>query len=275
MGGSAQSSDQNTFQFPLVGPQRQIARDVAAPLAAGGLGAFQGAAGIQQAQDPLLQQIIAQLTEQFGLDFSQLGARGDQGAALEAQQDALAAGQLGRLENFGALTPDEQALINAQQEAQFAAGSGLIQRGATQSLEGLRDVLAPSLGLRSTDTPILDRGGLVAREAVFQQGQLASGLAAQAAAQGLALPLQRDVATSGVAAGQQNILGGRQALSGALANRNLQAQLGLLGQGTQSGLGLAAVANVPGLLQASRPSQGGQSQSSGFTFDTNFTPFPG
>lgn len=260
--GGSTKSNANTFQFQLIGPQREIARDVARPLAQGGLEAFQGAAGLQEAQSPLLQDLISQLTAQFGQDFGELGARTEADAELRAQQGALAEGVTGLLGNFGQLRPGEQELIQAQQEAQFAAGAGLIQRGAGQGLEQLRDVLAPSQGLRSTDTPILDRGGLIQREALFQQGQLANQLAAQAANQSLQIPLQRDIASAGIAGQQQGLLGQQQALSAGLATSNLQSRLGLLGQGGAQGLGLASIPNVAGLLQGVRPSQGSQSESS-------------
>jgi len=71
--------------------------------------------------------------------------------------------------------------------AGFTAGAGDIDNATRQSLVQLREELAPSLGLRSTDSPVLDRGGLVERQGILAKSSLANSLRAQALTNRLSL----------------------------------------------------------------------------------------
>ena len=97
--------------------------------------------------------------------------------------------QLANLRGGGEATPEQIRLIEEATGAALARGESDIGRFRDLSLEALREELAPQLGLRSTDTPILDRGSRVAEEAVRQQGQLALGLRGAAAEARLNFPL--------------------------------------------------------------------------------------
>jgi hypothetical protein len=71
--------------------------------------------------------------------------------------------------------------------AGFKAGAADIDNATRQSLVQMREELAPSLGLRSTDSPILDRGGLVERQGILAKSSLANSLRAQALTNRLSL----------------------------------------------------------------------------------------
>src|SRR5262252_8080312 len=86
-------------------------------------------------------------------------------------------------------TPEQIAAIDAATKAAQESGMSDINAASETQLRQLRDTLAPSLGSRPTDTPILDRGALVATEATRQAGQLASSLAAANANARLNYPL--------------------------------------------------------------------------------------
>ena len=145
----------------------------------------------------------------------------------------------------GAATPEQIELIEEAADAGIAAGGVDIERFRTESLEALREELAPGLGLRPGDTPILDRGARVAAEATRQGGQLAQRFRAGAATARLNFPLAQSQLLQASALGQQSLAestrqfqaGLRQA---AFTNRlNLQSSVGGLG------LGLATGVSVP------------------------------
>jgi hypothetical protein len=69
----------------------------------------------------------------------------------------------------------------------YTAGAFDIDNATRDSLSMLRQELAPSLGLRSTDSPVMDRGGLVARQGILAKGSLQNTLRSQALTNRLAL----------------------------------------------------------------------------------------
>src|SRR3990167_10555780 len=75
----------------------------------------------------------------------------------------------------------ETGLINQAIEMALASGTSDINTAFQESLDILKQNLAPSLGLRPGDTPILDRGGKLALEASRQKSQLSRGLRGQRA----------------------------------------------------------------------------------------------
>ena len=90
----------------------------------------------------------------------------------------------------GAATPEQAELINQAVSRALEAGETDIRRFQTQATEQLREELAPQLGLRTGDTPILDRGARIAAESTRQQGQLVSQLEGQRASTLLNFPQQ-------------------------------------------------------------------------------------
>jgi hypothetical protein len=84
----------------------------------------------------------------------------------------------------GAATPEQRRLIAEATNNALASGQSDINQSLKEGLGLLRSELAPGLGLRPGDTPVLDRGGLLAKEALRQGSQLSLGLrSAQAQAE--------------------------------------------------------------------------------------------
>jgi hypothetical protein len=157
--------------------------------------------GLQQGILPLQSQLLqAQLEDQLArsaaggtaeeraeraralqdLEFQQIQtqlAGAQQAQRLLPLQEQLATAQVEALQRaVEGATPEQLRQLEAMGQAQFAAGEVDISRFETQGLEALREELAPSLGLSSRDTPILDRGARIAAEATRQRGQLASNI---------------------------------------------------------------------------------------------------
>ena len=148
-------------------------------------------------------------------------------------------------------TDQERALINAATEAAITSGTSDINEARRLGLEALREELAPSLGLRPGDTPILDRGARLAAESARQTGQLVTDLRGQQAEQELLFPLERGrFESQQIGQAQGDILGFRNLLANIQAeaanNRLRLAQgatgggLGLLGAQTQGQFGLSS-----------------------------------
>ena len=150
-------------------------------------------------------------------------------AELKAASEASVQGQSGSASAGGELgidqalweygySPYEADLVNQLADEQLALGGSDIDAAYTESLRNLAQNLAPGRGMRGYDTPILDRGGLLAMENVRQKSQLSRGLRAQSSQQLLNLSEQA----------KQN----RMQLMGFLGNQGL-------GLGTGDALGAA------------------------------------
>ena len=206
--------------------------------------AASAAGGLPLSQEEFLQQF----RDILSVDEIQEAQRsvGAQRGLLEAELQRIQRGP-------GVATPEQLTAIEEARAAQVAAGEIDIERARTENLRVLREELAPRLGLRPGDTPILDRGGLIAAEALRQQGVLGN-VAGQAAAQArLQFPLAASQLQSQQTQAQQtfgNALSQFQQQLNQQAFQNrllLSQQLG--GIGTQAGtfgLGLAGVQASPG-----------------------------
>lgn len=144
-----------------------------------------------------------------------------------------------RVMNMGEpeLTRRQNELINNLAATQVEMGESDISAYRDESLREIANVLGPQRGLRPGDTPLIDRGQLVAQEALRQQGQLVRGVRAQALQSKLEYPLQvraQELQQKGIAAG---VLGQRADLSMA------QTQLGMAGLGQMAGMAQQAMAN--------------------------------
>ena len=130
----------------------------------------------------------------------------EQAQRLLPLQEQLATLQLEAIQRAAEGPSDVQlAQLEELSQAQIAAGDVDISRFEQRGLETLREELAPSLGLTSADTPILDRGARVVAEATRQRGQLAQNVRiAQLSAQ-QNLPLAQAQVISAGAIGQQRI----------------------------------------------------------------------
>lgn len=158
---------------------------------------------------------------------------------LDAAQDELLQDMLDRIRAGGSATPEEIELINSATEQALAAGESDITRFVKLGLEQLREELAPQLGLRPGDTPILDRGGRVAAEGARQQGQLVRDLRGQQFSARLGFPLQRAQAIGGLNLGAQDRTQAIKAFQGQLTESAFINRLRLAQTSTSAGLGLA------------------------------------
>lgn len=174
----------------------------------------------------------------------QLQALQDQ-ADLEPLQKQVLQKQLQDSLNGTNATPEQAAQIDAATSAAFDKGQQQVSQFSSDALDQLRQNLSPSLGLRPTDTPITDRGGLIAREGIRQVGQLSSSLAEANANAKLNYPL----AASGVEQAGANFAGSLQQASdqfqAGLQDAAATNRLRLLGaagdtinSGTNTGIGL-------------------------------------
>lgn len=181
---------------------------------------------------------IEELSRQRKLQAKAFGGAEQAAAEIETPdpiQDELLGLQLDRIRAGGQATPEETELINQAVEQALAAGETDIERFQSQSTEQLREELAPQLGLRPGDTPILDRGARIGAEALRQQGALVSNLRGQQATSLLNFPLQR-VSTLG------SLTGSLQEFQSRLRQSAFTNRLQLAGARSTAGLGLAGVA---------------------------------
>ncbi|HUU43912.1 MAG TPA: hypothetical protein VMX57_09030, partial [Planctomycetota bacterium] len=148
--------------------------------------------------------------------------------------------QLETIRTGGAATPEQKATIKRATDAQLARVESDIDRSTKDTLTLLREELSPGLGLRSSDTPILDRGGRIAEEATRQKGQAAREAQALAATQELQLPVQ----LSNLASGQQDFVEGSRQYQETLALQDFMARQGLIQPVNQFGLGLSNIEDI-------------------------------
>lgn len=130
---------------------------------------------------------------------------------------------LAAIESGAEPTANERELVEQLIANLIESGESDIGRVSEESLRLVREELGPQLGLSRGDTPLIDRGQLVAREATRSSGQLQNVLRAEEARLLLARPLERlGLQLSGAVPGDQLALNAR---TGAL-----EGQLGLVGQ---------------------------------------------
>lgn len=184
------------------------------------------------AQDPVQQEIAARSN---ALQLQQLQDQAD----LAPLQKQLAQKQLEDAQRGYAATPEQVAQINAATQAAQQSGESDINAFQQNSERQLAQNLAPSLGLRPTDTPIVDRGQLVAQEAQRQQGQLTSTLAQAKADAQLNYPLNAAGVSNAASQFQQSLNLSRNSFTADLANAAANNRMALIGQGMQGGIGLA------------------------------------
>lgn len=134
------------------------------------------------------------------------------------------------------ITDEERRLVEEQVQEQLELGETDITRFRDEGLRQIRDVLAPSRGLFTEDSPILNAAADVVQEAQIQQGQLGRSLRSQG--------IDR--------------LFDRQLLRAELAQNAFRNRLNLAGSAGSIGLGLNPNVNIPqalGVLQQPRLAQ--------------------
>ena len=253
MSGSTSKSKQ--FQFPPTEGESEL-QNIILELARQQIGAVSAQREFQLRQlgavAPIAEQLSAEQQAQAdvfapaqqGLAQTDLTALQD----IQQAQNQLRGLELQRL-TTGELTPEQEARITDAQRTSFEAGTFDIDRSLGLGLTQLREELAPSLGLRASDTPIQDRGGLLAREALNQRGRLASTLAANAAQQRLQLPFQASQAS-------QAFQGSLQNFRSNLQQQGFENRLRLADLAGRQGIGLASIGGtgeLAGALQSFKP----------------------
>lgn len=216
------------------------------------------------ALDPA-QQAIAKQTA--ALQLKQL----EEAGALLPLQKKLLESQLQQIEQGYKATPEQIKLIDETIASNLAMGKSDLLEFSENAMTQLRDELAPSLGLRPSDTPITDRGGEIAEEGIRQYGQLERSLQGAGAEAKLNYPLAAAGVSNQSAQFQQNLMLAQQELAGRLSQQAASNRLSLAGvagqpvqMGIGAGLGLAN-ASAPNPLQFAR---GGTTTQSGGMFSS-------
>lgn len=221
------------------------------------------------ATGPLLDQqsklIQAELARISSPEYAATQAKQDQLTSLQLDsairnqpaQDELLQIQLDAARRGGAATPEQLDLIGQATDAAITAGTSDINKFAGDAMKNLRLQLAPSLGLRPTDTPILDRGNLVGSEATRQVGQLTTNLRGAQAQAALNFPLAAQNVQNATVMGQQGVLSAADQFQQQLvqaANANRLALFGSSGNFSantaNTGLGLAGIGINSGTLSS-------------------------
>lgn len=175
---------------------------------------------------------------------------------LQAQRDLLQA-ELDRIGRGAEATPEQRELIGRIAEERISAGQADITNALQENLRLLRSELAPSIGLRPEDTPILDRGNLLARESLRESGNLVSEARAGEAAALLNFPLAESELKSSQTRGQQSINLALQDFQNRLRTEAFQRRL------ATGGLGLSLAGVQPSPIGFTPPGQITKSKSSG------------
>lgn len=149
-----------------------------------------------------------------------------------ATQDALLQKQLDIINGNGEATNAQRELIGQEANSAIASGSSDINNQLGLGLAQVRNELGPGLGLRPGDTPLIDRGNLMANEAQRQFGQLVTNVRGQQAQSMLNYPIQTAQAIGGLTQNASELQA--QLRAQAFSNR-----LALTGQAGNLGLGLA------------------------------------
>lgn len=215
---------------------------------------------LQAAEQERLAPLIAQLEELQPLQLDL--AKQDLSRALELGpiQDELLQLELENIKRGGAATPEQEQLIGQATERGIELGESDIAKFQSDATERIAQELAPALGLRPTDTPVIDRASRIAEEAVRQQGQLVSGLRQAEATAKLNFPLAAQQLQSAQTQFQQNLAQSTAEFQAQLRNSAFLNRLRLSETPQQFGLGLATGVSVPGL---GRSRQGSTTRTSG------------
>jgi hypothetical protein len=173
-------------------------------------------------EDRILQRLAVDSAQQQNLAF------GDSRNLFESLSSIDLQGQFDRVQSaLAGPSAQQQALIDTQSQSALSLLRADINEFSGEGLDQLRSSLAPTLGLRSTDSTILQRGSDIIGEGV---NQFARG----------ATQIRGGAAQSALAAAQQNA---------ALQNQLFASQAGLVGQGAQLGLGLAAPSPIAATVE--------------------------
>lgn len=167
----------------------------------------------------------------------------EQAEALAPLQQGLLEQELARIERGGAATPEQQRLIGEVTERAIASGESDIAAFQQRGLDLLANELAPSLGLRPGDSPIVDRGLRFSEEGLRLQASLAGNLRGAQAQAELNFPLAVQQLQSGATQFQQSFATQKQQFAESLRQRAFANRLNLTAGTGTSGLNLINVTN--------------------------------
>ncbi len=174
--------------------------------------------------------------------------------------DELLQTELDRIRQGPGATPEQLDLINQSTEAQIRRGESDILEFGQRAVNLISEELAPSRGLRPSDTPIQDRAFRIGGELQRQQGQLVSGLRGAQAQAELNFPLAAGQQQAALSQFQQGLLQSGSQFQAQLAQQAQANRLNLFGQAGQLGLGLVGQTQpFPGLQQSFKPQLGQES----------------
>ncbi len=172
--------------------------------------------------------------------------------------------QLDILRRGGKASPEELQLIKESADSAIAQGTSDIETAQAASLKSIRDILAPSRGLRPTDTPIQDEANLVGAEGVRQIGQLTRGVRGAQAQAELDYPLAKGQFLTEVSGFASNLATASREFQAGIRNQAFQNQLALAGMRQGGSLGLLGVNPTGvGALQALTGARAAQTTTSG------------
>jgi hypothetical protein len=178
-----------------------------------------------------------------------------------AAQDELLERQLNLIRQGPGATPEQQRLINESTEAQIRRGEEDILGFGREALGLITQEVAPSRGLRPSDTPIQDRAFRLGGELARQQGQLVSNLRGGQALAELNFPLAAQAQQAGISQFQQGLAQSQQQFQQQLQQQAIANRLNLFGQVGQLGLGsIGAQQPFANLQQAFKPQLGQTAQ---------------
>ena len=162
--------------------------------------------------------------------------------------------QLDAIKNPGA-NEEQIALIEEAIQAAQISGEADIDRITDDALRQVRDVLAPSRGLRPTDSPIIDRGSEIVRRGIDLKGDLVKRLAETSASAKLNFPLNVAGFVAGAAGSAGSLTEATQQFQQQLTNSAFLNRISAINTTGGLGLGLASIGvNASGLFSNDRGS---------------------
>ena len=165
----------------------------------------------------------------------------EQQQVLQPLQQELLQLELEAIRRGPAATDEQKALIAEATESAITTGEIDIERFQTQGLDIIREQIAPSLGLRPSDSPIVDRSEQLLAETARQQGSLVSQLRGQQASAELNFPLAAGQLQAGRTQAQQGIVQSAEQFLAQLRQQILQTNIGATSSVGSLGLGLAGI----------------------------------
>lgn len=254
---SSSESSSTSFQFGFT-ELEQLLQGVNMEIVRQQLGALAMQFGFQDQALSLVPELRDQLAEGMKTSPEQQALNEKQ---ISAQSEMLDR-ELERIRRGPGASDEQKRLINESTEAQIARGRSDIEAFGRDQLDIITQELAPSRGLRPSDSPIQDRGFKLGGELTRQYGSLVSDLRGQQAQAELNFPLAANESQSGLNQFQQQLAQSAGNFQSQLGQQAFSNRLSLFGQVGQMGLGLIGSAQPQAQLQETfRPQLGTETTS--------------